>query len=330
MKIIKNLHYNDQRFPGQLHHIKSRGPWYKITQIVMDLDATGKVPFNSINKKIGDGKDTLFWHDIWINDTPLNLQFPRLYALEVSKFVTVGDRWNGVNFTWNWRRSIRGGVEDSQLRSMCDCIRNITIVNTPDKWRWSCDNMNIFSVNGLRKYIDRISLPNHFTVTRWNKNVPRKVNIHVWRVLKDRLPTRFNLWFRGVQNIPITCPLCGNGIETIYHTLTDCIIARKVWQSIFKWLDLQVSYQLLPIDLLDSVDEMRMNSTAKSIIGTIIYTVWWELWRFRNESIFRTEKRRDNVLVDSIINFSFHWYHNRNKKTNISWDEWLKNPLLFT
>ena len=151
----------------------------------------------------------------------------------------------------------------------------------------------------------------------------------MWRLIKDRLPTRFNLWFRGIDNVSLICPMCSNGLESIYHTMSECIIAIKVWKSIVKWLDLNLPFQLPPIEFLDSINSQGNLHKAKYVLFTIIYTTWWELWRFRNESIFRSGKKRDVGMVDSIMHFSYVWYRNRHKKASIHWDDWLKNPLLF-
>ncbi|GKA37338.1 hypothetical protein Tco_0723903 [Tanacetum coccineum] len=159
----------------------------------------------------------------------------------------VGDRWNGSSFA------------DDQYHRICDIIKQVTIVQTEDSWRWSCDKMDSFSVNGLRKHLDGLALPSHYLATRWNKIVPRK---------------------------------------------------------------------LPPNELLDFVNNKDNLHKAKDIIFTIIYTVWWELWRFRNDFIFKPGKKRDVDIVDSIIQFSYLWSRNRYKKQSMRWDDWLKNLLL--
>ncbi|GKA43833.1 RNA-directed DNA polymerase, eukaryota, reverse transcriptase zinc-binding domain protein [Tanacetum coccineum] len=229
-KIIKNLYPFSSETQGWVQVRKQVGPWNNIMQTVSELHNTSMVPISVMKRKIGDGMSTLFWHDVWINDTPLAQQFPRLFLLEEFKNAMVGDRWNGSSFAWNWRRPLRGGTEDDQYHRICDIIKQVTIVQTEDSWRWSCDKMDSFSVNGLRKHLDCLALPSHYLATRWNKTVPRKVNIHVWRLIKDRLPTRFNLWFCGIDNVSLICPMCNNGLESSYHTMSECIIAIKVWK----------------------------------------------------------------------------------------------------
>ncbi|KAL8483701.1 hypothetical protein ACS0TY_026399 [Phlomoides rotata] len=42
-----------------------------------------------VQRKMGDGKDTLFWEDIWVEGVQLRERFPRLYRLSLEK----GGRW---------------------------------------------------------------------------------------------------------------------------------------------------------------------------------------------------------------------------------------------
>nr|GEY33516.1 RNA-directed DNA polymerase, eukaryota [Tanacetum cinerariifolium] len=64
-----------------------------------ELTQKGMVPRSAMKRKIRDGMNTLFWHDVWINDTPLAQQFARLFLLEEFKNVVVVDRWNGLSFS---------------------------------------------------------------------------------------------------------------------------------------------------------------------------------------------------------------------------------------
>ncbi|GJU69615.1 retrovirus-related pol polyprotein from transposon TNT 1-94 [Tanacetum coccineum] len=45
-----------------------------------------------IDNLVGDGRDSLFWLDPWLEDVPLNCKFPRVYALEENKQVSVGEK----------------------------------------------------------------------------------------------------------------------------------------------------------------------------------------------------------------------------------------------
>ena len=40
---------------------------------------------------MGDGKDVLFWGDIWLGEVPLRLLFPKLYEYSSNKIDTISD-----------------------------------------------------------------------------------------------------------------------------------------------------------------------------------------------------------------------------------------------
>ncbi|GJV18277.1 RNA-directed DNA polymerase, eukaryota, reverse transcriptase zinc-binding domain protein [Tanacetum coccineum] len=71
--------------------------------------------------------------------------------------------------------------------------------------------------------------------TLWNKLVPKKVNIFVWRALKERLPVREELDKRGIDLDSVLCPSCNNVVESCAHCLVTCDIARSVWDKNFSW-----------------------------------------------------------------------------------------------
>ena len=51
---------------------------------------------------VGDGKNTLFWEDLWVGDSCLKDRFPRLYSLSSQRetFIAECGVWDG--FSWNW------------------------------------------------------------------------------------------------------------------------------------------------------------------------------------------------------------------------------------
>ena len=66
----------------------------------------------------------------------------------------------------------------------------------------------------------------------WNLWIPKKVNICVWRVVIDRLPTRVNLLRCGVLLASSSCPICGNVEETIEHCIILYPRILRAWRKI--------------------------------------------------------------------------------------------------
>jgi len=71
----------------------------------------------------------------------------------------------------------------------------------------------------------------------WHKQVPMKVSIVAWRLLKDRLPTKVNLQRRGIiQAADTMCVLgCGKH-ESASHLFLHCDVFGSLWQHIRSWI----------------------------------------------------------------------------------------------
>ncbi|GJV59705.1 RNA-directed DNA polymerase, eukaryota, reverse transcriptase zinc-binding domain protein [Tanacetum coccineum] len=63
-----------------------------------------------------------------------------------------------------------------------------------------------FTVKTTREHIDQCYFPNSGLETRWNRYLPKKINIFIWRALRDRLPTRWNLSRKGIDVDSLFCP----------------------------------------------------------------------------------------------------------------------------
>ena len=90
-----------------------------------------------------------------------------------------------------------------------------------------------FTVKELTRLVDERILNVDYSGqdTLWNKWVPKKVNIFIWRALRGRLPVREELDKRGIDLDSILCPCCDNVVESCNHCLVLCDLAMKVWEK---------------------------------------------------------------------------------------------------
>jgi len=60
---------------------------------------------------VGNECDTSFWNDLWLGNSRLAEQFPRLFNLSQDKASSIANMgiWDSLNWIWNfkWRRSLR-------------------------------------------------------------------------------------------------------------------------------------------------------------------------------------------------------------------------------
>ncbi|PWA56066.1 RNA-directed DNA polymerase, eukaryota, Reverse transcriptase zinc-binding domain protein [Artemisia annua] len=89
VRIIKAIHGDDGKV-GKDIYSGIRSCWLNIVREVKELQIQRINVLDYIHLKLGNGESILFWEEKWSNDSVLKDLFPRLYALESNKLVTVG------------------------------------------------------------------------------------------------------------------------------------------------------------------------------------------------------------------------------------------------
>ncbi|GJV34238.1 RNA-directed DNA polymerase, eukaryota [Tanacetum coccineum] len=192
--------------------------WSSIVKEVKALFTQGIDIISHCKIKVGNGRSTSFWKDLWIGDIRLCHKFPRLFALDVSKEGTVASMLSAPLSSF-FRRDVRGGAEAEQLSQCLNIIGSVVLSNSDDRFVWDLNGDGEFRVKDIRKLLDDAFLPKDESPTRWVKSIPIKINIFAWKVSLDRIPTRQNLVQRGVSVPSLSCPNCNNGQEHLGHIL---------------------------------------------------------------------------------------------------------------
>ncbi|GKA44036.1 hypothetical protein Tco_0736760 [Tanacetum coccineum] len=91
------------------------GVWQDILRVGEEMDELGLEFTSSCRGVLGDGSDTKFWLDRWVDDRRLCDRFSRLFHLDMGKEGSVRDKEKWVNgswhWMWEWRRSIKGRMK---------------------------------------------------------------------------------------------------------------------------------------------------------------------------------------------------------------------------
>ncbi|GJR19676.1 RNA-directed DNA polymerase, eukaryota [Tanacetum coccineum] len=256
--------------------------------------------------RMGNGLRTQFWNEVWIGDTQLRVMFPRIYALEINKDCTVADKLQ-FSVTSSLRRSVRGGVESSQLALLQTYIEGTLLSNMEDRWVWDLNGEGVFRVKDVRILLDECFLPKAPTATRWVKYVPIKINVFAWKVFLDRLPTRSNLQHRGVLVSDLLCPLCSSAQEDSSHLFFSCRLATDIVRLVCRWWNLSWTPLGSYADWLNWFNSIRLSSKVKDLLEGVLYITWWSVWMFRNQLLFSSKAPRKDVIFDDIVSRSFTW-----------------------
>ncbi|GJX61884.1 RNA-directed DNA polymerase, eukaryota [Tanacetum coccineum] len=328
LEYSSSLHGVDGRIGTSLKG-GQRSCWTSIIQEVNNLGQKGIDFMSLISIKLGNGEKTRFWEDKWCADGILKTKYPRLYALESCKLISVGTKLSHPSICSSFRRNPRGGNELDQLVRLEDDLKGVVLSSNDDRWVWELESTGDFSVSSIRNLIDKKFLPNVELKTRWNKFIPIKINIHTWKIMTNSLPTRFNISCRGICIDSILCATCGKGVETTSHLFFSCSVARDVVKLITRWWCID-DVELESFDDWEIwFDNVRLPQNNKKMLEGVFFVTWWYLWLFRNKILFNTKSPVKALLFDEVSSNSFYWCRYRSKYS-FGWNDWLKNPHLIS
>ena len=326
VRVVKAIHGNDGGV-GRNIVTGTRSCWLTIVKEARLLKEQGIDFFEFCKLRVGDGSATVFWDDCWKDDRPLKAVFPRLYALELRKDICVKDKLSDPSIDFSFRRRTRGGEEQTQLDNLLESIGEVTLLPKADRFVWSLNNSQVYSVASMRSAIDDTRSSSISTVTRWIKIMTIKIKIFERKVKMNALPSRFNISRRGIDIASLSCPLCDNGIETTNHLFFNCYLAKELIDKIVRWWNISYGNISSYDDWLAWVSALTVPSNLKLILEGVFYVMWWFIWSFRNRTLFDTKVPLKATLFDDIVSCSFNWCKFR-YKASFSWNDWLKTPYL--
>jgi hypothetical protein len=97
---------------------------------------------------IKKGEKTLFWTDKWVNNSPLAVQFPRLYLLTFQKDTIVKAAKNEGWGAFQFRRMLYGETLQ-QWNEVKRLVDEFQLVEEPDRVKWKIGSSGTFRVKDL-------------------------------------------------------------------------------------------------------------------------------------------------------------------------------------
>lgn len=121
----------------------------------------------------------------------------------------------------------------------------------------------------------------------WKLQIPYKIYMFLWKLLRNRLPTRMELIKRQIMVSP-KCVMCDQEGETLVHLFLKCHFAKVLWF---------VSSQNIRSDAIPSVRQWLITTLEKYKAGNgqddkvlkDISATLWVIWTNRNKVIFENK-----------------------------------------
>ncbi|GLT64282.1 hypothetical protein SLA2020_367860 [Shorea laevis] len=283
--------------------------WRDILSIGRENERAKTCFIDGFPKQIGDGAKTNFWADVWLGSSSFKLEFPRLYNLSLDKEMSVAELKpsKGQGWRFNWRHEPFGRELDEYKR-LEDTLKPVNIHDTkPDSFNW-IHHPSGYSAKSAYQILENPStcLQGSICSQIWNPLVPSKVSFMIWRLFLNRLPTKDNLLFRGVNltNNP-SCVFCGDHPEDANHIFAKCKQSQKLWRKICHWW----GFLFVPPDnasaMLHQLSSLQVPKKARSSWNLTISTAAWSIWVSRNGIIFEKQPWNENRLIELIQSKTF-------------------------
>ncbi|XP_048490068.1 uncharacterized protein LOC125492022 [Beta vulgaris subsp. vulgaris] len=322
-------HFNTQNIITPL----KGGPWKNICNAITKNKDAMQLASTGTKKRVGNGRQTYFWYDLWITDLPLNAIFPRLFSIATNQLATIASLgfWDGCTWVWNfsWNRVLRPRdiEERNSLHHLLE--KAYLSLHNNDKHVWTPHYLGSFSVKSFCFELAKKSSSSQHDAVKglWKGLVPHKIEIFTWMALLGKLNTREKLVKIGIlPSNEALCPLCFSYPESCNHLLLHCSMARQLW---FWWLGIWNLQWVFPLSLRDAFDQWNFSTKGKfckKIWFASFFVIVWTVWKERNARIFNNTSSSIKQLQELVLLRLSWWLKGWNDKFPYSANEVLRNP----
>jgi hypothetical protein len=247
----------------------------------------------------------------------------------VSEMFELG--WGVGGEAWKWRRRLHAWEEGLVLECVGRVSSCVLQVGMIDRWVWKLHTSQCYTVRSAYSYLTAsdTNLNEGFDSFLWLRAVPLKVNLFVWRLFRNRLPTKDNLYRRGaIDESQLMCAaLCGV-TEDIDHLFFRCDVYGRIWLLVSNWLG------------IDSVFNGNISTHSSQFCGiggfsknirTVFIIIWiavlFVVWKDRNNRIFHNKSDQLVALAEKVKLQTYWWLKSHYVLFDFDYPYWRLNPL---
>ncbi|XP_028193131.1 uncharacterized protein LOC114378690 [Glycine soja] len=200
--------------------------------------------------------------------------------------------------------------------------------NRKHEWVWKEYQSGKFTMQSAYKLLTREAVEgerDRAFEELWNLKVLSKVAVFAWRLLRDRLPTKVNLYRRQVEVADTSCPFCGNMEEDAGHLFFHCSKILPLWWETLSWLNISVALPIDPKQHFLQHGSIMVGGTRINRWKCWWLAVTWTIWQKRNKIIFNNESLDKNKLIDDTSFLLWTWLSNLEKGFAEHFNQWSTN-----
>ncbi|XP_048613483.1 uncharacterized protein LOC125587291 [Brassica napus] len=231
------------------------------------------------NKDLGNGRQTSFWFDNWLDRGVLvNVLGERgMVDMGINRSATVEEALQSVRRRRRHKASLLNDIE-ADLILVKEKLRSE--VSDTNIWRRKSGFKPKFSTYETWSLLRSPGVVCDWSSGIWFTNVTPKFAFVTWLAVRDRLSTmdRIVKWDPGAVEM---CVLCKNASETRSHLFFECSYSAQVWEYLMKGV-LCNDYTSAWSELLILINDERMENKKKFCLIYALQATVHALWRERN------------------------------------------------
>jgi len=158
----------------------------------------------------------------------------------------------------------------------------------------------------------------------WYKDVPLKVSVFAYRLLRNRLPTKDNIVRLGLitHEVNLCVSECGM-VETTTHLFLNRVSFGSFWYMVHIWLSFSsVDLNVLHDHFIQCAYLIGDSKVLHFFMHLIRFTCVWILWNERNDRIFYNKKKSMTQLLNKVKLLSFWWLKSKVASLSLGFQSW--------
>ncbi|KAJ1269194.1 hypothetical protein BS78_07G191800 [Paspalum vaginatum] len=265
----------------------------------------------SVHLVVGNGENTLFWKDNWIDGKSVEDLAPALLPLvsrRVRSTQTVAIGLTGGR----WVRELTGALSVqaiAQYLQLWERLQGVLLLHSVQDrliWRWTSNGE--FSVHSayMAMHTGSLSFPRLSGI--WSTWAPLRVKIFLWLAWRMRHWTGDRRRRHGLD-ARVECFLCDAEEETGDHLFCSCSFTIEAWSTVLTPLGIACPSPVGCDGILDWWDRIRglWPSDQRRGGDSLFALVTWQVWKERNARCFREDASAVSVVVSTIKLVGSDW-----------------------
>jgi hypothetical protein len=141
--------------------------------------------------KVGDGKLTQSWNDVWLQSSPLRICYPKLFEVCDNKEGSMAEC-----AARGWQLGLRCMLGPEEMREWTDLqslLGGVSLSNQEDVLSWGLTTSKLFATRSLYRFMTNGGMDSKMARKIWKCKIPLKIRVFLWQTFQNKVQTSLQL-----------------------------------------------------------------------------------------------------------------------------------------